>query len=101
MGVMALSRVAFPDAELGEAFVRALAGRSRLVDGFPGFQRLEVLSPARADGDWVLATWWETRADLRRWLRSAEHAATHDRTPDTLRPFLRHARVEVFEVRGG
>jgi heme-degrading monooxygenase HmoA len=97
---MALSRVAFPEAELGEAFVRALQGRSHVVDGFPGFQRLEVLSPARADGDWVLATWWETRDDLRRWLRSAEHGLTHDRTPDSIRPFLRTARVEVFEVRG-
>lgn len=99
MGVLALSRVHFPDEELGELFVSALRQRSRLVDGFPGFQRLEVLSPARADGDWVLATWWETRTDLRRWLGSSEHRETHERTPDPLRPFLRRARVEVFEVR--
>ena len=99
MGVLALSRVSFPDRELGELFVGALERRSHLVDGFPGFQRLEVLSPARADGDWVLATWWETRDDLRRWLRSSEHRETHERTPDPLRPFLREARVEVYEVR--
>jgi heme-degrading monooxygenase HmoA len=99
MAVLALSRVHFPERELGELFVRALGRRSHLVDEFPGFRRLEVLSPARADGDWVLATWWETRTDLRRWLRSAEHRETHDRTPDALRPFLREARVEVYEVR--
>lgn len=99
-GVLALSRVRFPDQELGELFVTSLRARSHLVDEFPGFRRLEVLSPARADGDWVLATWWETRADLRRWLRSAEHRETHERTPDPLRPYLREARVEVFEVRG-
>jgi len=96
---MALSRVRFPEPELGEQFVHALGARSHLVDGFPGFQRLEVLSPARADGDWVLATWWDTREDLRRWLKSAEHGETHERTPDSLRPFLRQARVEVYEVR--
>ena len=99
MAVLALSRVQFPDEELGELFVRCLENRSHLVDGFPGFRRLEVLSPARSDGDWVLATWWETRDDLRRWLRSGEHAETHERTPDSLAPFLKKARVEVFEVR--
>ena len=99
MSVLALSRVHFPEEELGELFVRCLEERSHLVDGFPGFERLEVLSPAKASGDWVLATWWRTRDDLRRWLRSAEHAETHGRTPDELRPFLREARVEVYEVR--
>lgn len=100
VGVMALSRVRFPEPELGERFVLALRGRSHVVEGFPGFQRLEVLSPARHDGDWMLATWWDTRDDLRRWLRSAEHDETHERTPPDLRPFLRSARVEVYEVRG-
>lgn len=99
MGVVAFSRVAFPDDELGELFVSALRHRSHLVDGFPGFRALQVLSPAKTGGDWVLATWWDTRDDLRRWLRSAEHADTHARTPDTLRPYLRQARVEVYEVR--
>jgi heme-degrading monooxygenase HmoA len=99
LGVLALSRVAFPRPELGELFVAALQDRSHLVDGFPGFHRLEVLSPARADGDYVLATWWETRDDLRNWLRSHEHAATHARTPEELTPYLRSAKVEVFEVR--
>lgn len=91
--------MAFPRPELGELFVAALQERSHLVDGFPGFHRLEVLSPARADGDYVLATWWETRDDLRNWLRSHEHAATHARTPAELTPYLRSAKVEVFEVR--
>jgi heme-degrading monooxygenase HmoA len=99
LAVLALSRVAFPEPGLGELFVRALQDRSHVVDGFEGFRRLEVLAPARADGDYVLATWWETRDDLRRWLRSAEHADTHGRTPSELAPFLRTARVEVFEVR--
>jgi heme-degrading monooxygenase HmoA len=99
MRVVAFSRVAFPSEELGEAFVSALGDRSHLVDGFPGFQRLEVLAPANSGGDWVLATWWESRDDLRRWLRSDEHAQTHERTPDSIRPFLRSARVEVYEVR--
>ena len=99
MGVLALSRVAFPRPELGELFVAALQDRSHLVDGFPGFHRLEVLSPARADGDYVLATWWETRDDLRNWLRSHEHSETHARTPEELAPYLRSAKVEVFEVR--
>jgi heme-degrading monooxygenase HmoA len=99
LSVLALSRVSFPSAELGEQFVAALQGRSHLVDGFDGFQRLEVLAPARADGDYVLATWWDTRDHLRLWLRSREHAATHARTPGDLAPFLRSARVEVYEVR--
>jgi len=99
VAVLALSRVAFPTADLGELFVRCLENRSHIVDGFAGFRRLEVLSPARADGDYVLATWWDTRDDLRRWLRSSEHGATHARTPAELVPFLRQARVEVFEVR--
>lgn len=99
MGVVAFSRVSFPDNVLGEQFVAALDDRSHLVDEFPGFQRLEVLSPAKTGGDYVLATWWDSRDDLRRWLKSHEHRETHDRTPDALRPYLRTARVEVYEVR--
>lgn len=99
MGVVAFSRVAFPSEELGEAFVGALDRRSHLVDGFPGFQHLEVLAPAKRGGDWVLATWWDSRDDLRRWLRSAEHAETHERTPASIAPFLTRAKVEVYEVR--
>jgi hypothetical protein len=49
-------------------------------------------------GDWVLATWWDSRDDLRRWLRSDEHERTHRRAPAELGPYLRSARVEVFEV---
>jgi heme oxygenase (mycobilin-producing) len=98
-GVLALSRVSFPDERLGDLFVSALERRSHLVDGFPGFRRLEILSPAKAGGDWMLATWWESRDDLRRWLRSVEHRETHERTPDALRPYLRTARVEIYEVR--
>lgn len=98
MSVVAFSRVAFPDRSLGEAFAAALADRAHLVDGFPGFQRLEVLLPAKQGGDWVLATWWDSRDDLRRWLRSDEHELTHRRTPAELAAYLRTARVEVFEV---
>jgi heme-degrading monooxygenase HmoA len=99
VSVVAFSRVRFDDVGLGELFVRCLADRSHLVDSFPGFRDLQVLAPAKADGDWVLATWWETRDALRAWLRSHEHAETHERTPDELRPYLRRARVEVYEVR--
>jgi heme-degrading monooxygenase HmoA len=99
VSVVAFSRVAFPTDELGEQFVDALDNRSHLVDGFPGFRRLEVLAPANSGGDWVLATWWDTRDDLRRWLKSHEHAETHGRTPEPLQPYLRQARVEVYEVR--
>jgi heme-degrading monooxygenase HmoA len=98
VGVVAFSRVAFPSPSLGEAFAAALAERAHVVDRFPGFQRLEVLLPAKRGGDWVLATWWDSREDLRRWLRSDEHERTHARTPEELHPYLRHARVEIFEV---
>ena len=98
VGVVAFSRVSFPEPALGEAFAAALADRSHLVDEFPGFQRLEVLLPAKAGGDWVLATWWDSRADLRRWLRSEAHERTHARSPEELHPYLRQARVEVYEV---
>jgi heme-degrading monooxygenase HmoA len=98
VAVVAFSRVAFPDPSLGEAFAAALADRSHLVDAFPGFRRLEVLLPAKDGGDWVLATWWDSRDDLRRWLRSEEHERTHARSPVELHPYLRRARVEIFEV---
>ena len=98
MSVVAFSRIAFPDDSLGDAFAAALADRSHLVDEFPGFQRLEVLLPVTRGGDWVLATWWNSRDDLRRWLRSAEHERTHQRAPAELHPYLKQARVEIFEV---
>ena len=72
--------------------------RGRQVERFPGFVRFEFRRDARSPHRYVIATWWESRADLRRYLASPEHKATHERLTAGARGWIDPPRVEVHEV---
>lgn len=79
-------------------FLEAMRTRSREVERFPGFVRFEFRRDARSRGRYVIATWWESKADLRRYLASSEHRETHERLTTGARASIGPPRVEVHEV---
>ena len=96
--IVAYSYVPVSDPAAGEWFERAIRTRSRSVDSFPGFIRFEFRRELGRDPRFVIATWWDTRENLRTYLASDEHRATHGMVPDHLRSGLGRARVEIHEV---
>ena len=96
--VVAYSFVPVHDEEAGAEFAMAMANRSRAVERFPGFVRFEFRRELRRPSRFVIATWWETRADLKRYLGSSEHRATHGKLTYSARRSLGPAHVEVHEV---
>jgi heme-degrading monooxygenase HmoA len=86
-------------SEAAEAeFLTAMRTRSRKVERFPGFVRFEFRRDARSHGRYVIATWWESKADLRRYLASPEHRETHERLTAGAQGSIDPPRVEVHEV---
>ena len=79
-------------------FLAAMRTRSRQVEGVPGFVRFEFRRDARSRGRYVIATWWQSKADLRRYLASPEHRETHERLTTAARGSIDPPRVEVHEV---
>lgn len=96
--IVAYSHVEIDDEGVGEEFENALRHRSELVDAFPGFRRFEFRKDARRRGHYVIVTWWDSRADLRRYLASDAHRATHSKLSEGARSAIRPPRVEVHEV---
>lgn len=91
-----VSHLTVPEGDEGrlEAHFRE---RSRLVDGFPGFLYLQLLRPQAGEATHTFLTAWESREDLSRYMKSAEHAVSHGREPADImsRTTVRH---EAFEV---
>jgi heme oxygenase (mycobilin-producing) len=69
-------------AEAGAAVLEAaFADRMRLVEGHPGFQRLEVWRDERDPGAFVMVSWWDDEASFRAYMRSPDHRLSHARIP--------------------
>jgi heme-degrading monooxygenase HmoA len=96
--IVAYSFVPIQDEAAGEEFAAAMSVRSRAVEGFPGFLRFEFRRELARESRYVIATWWETKEDLRRYLSSPEHRATHGKLSDAARSGLGPAKVEIHEV---
>ena len=95
---MAYSLVPVSDERAGREFAGAMMRRSRAVETFPGFIRFEFRRELGRGNRYVIATWWESRDDLRRYLASPEHRSTHQRLRESARAGLGPARVEIQEV---
>jgi heme-degrading monooxygenase HmoA len=96
--IVAYSFVPVKSKQAGEEFARALATRARHVEAFPGFVRFEFRRELGKSRRYVIATWWDTKGDLRRYLSSDEHQATHERLTGEARAGLGPPQVEVHEV---
>jgi len=72
--------------------------RSGLVDGFPGFEYLQLLRPQAGEASHAFLTAWQDRDSFRSYMRSLEHATSHSREPGDImgRTVVRHDAYEVL-----
>jgi len=81
-----------------EDFEARFRQRAGLVDGQPGFIRNAVLRPVGDDGQHVVMTLWESRADFEAWTRSEAFRKAHERAGQTPKEwFAGPSRLEMFE----
>ncbi|HKR84189.1 MAG TPA: antibiotic biosynthesis monooxygenase [Terriglobales bacterium] len=79
--------------EVREAF----RNRPHLVDGEPGFIRMEVISPRELQAEIWLVTYWETEEAFSRWHRSHLYHESHKGIPKGLKLVPKSARLRFFE----
>jgi len=79
------------EKQVREAFIN----RPRLVEGTPGFVRLEVLSPAEDSREFWLLTYWETEQHFRDWHKHHRHES-HQMIPKGLRLDALGTRIQVL-----
>ena len=75
-----ISHLTVPEADR-DNLERHFRERSRLVDNFPGFPHLQLLTPQARDATHAFLTAWNTREDFRRYMQSGAHAVSHAREP--------------------
>ena len=78
---VAISRIDV-DTAGGAALEAAFADRLGAVDGWPGFEGLEVLADRRRPGRYLMITRWASREHFRAYMASDDHRASHARIPD-------------------
>lgn len=81
---MALSRFTVANG-MEEEVKEAFRNRPRLVEGAPGFVRMEVLCPVDAPAEIWLLTWWSDEASYRSWHHSHLYHDSHAGIPKGLK----------------
>jgi heme-degrading monooxygenase HmoA len=80
--------------ERAEALIVAFRQRAGLVDGFDGFEGLEVWRSDREPGEVIMVSRWRDRACFREYMRSEAHRISHDRIPDELQAAIKLERLD-------
>jgi heme-degrading monooxygenase HmoA len=76
---------------------RAFVDRPHLVDGTPGFLRMEVLTPVDDPREIWLLTWWRDEASYQAWHGSHHHKDSHRGIPKGLKLAPKSTEVRYFE----
>ena len=77
---------------------RAFLLRPHLVDGAPGFVRLDVLSPEDAPNEIWLMTYWHDMASYVTWHSSHAYRESHAGIPKGLKLVPGSAKLRVFNL---
>jgi heme-degrading monooxygenase HmoA len=93
---VALSRFTVANGMAGQVKA-SFVNRPHLVDGAPGFLRLEVLSPLDDQDEIWLITYWADEQSYRQWHRSHQYKESHGHMPRGLKVVPRSAQVRFFE----
>ena len=96
--IVAYSYVPVLEKSAGDAFAEAMSARSRAVETFQGFRRFEFRKEIARHQRYVIVTWWDSRSDLKRYMASPEHKATHAHLTEEQRAGLGKPEVVVHEV---
>lgn len=76
-----------------DALMASFADRLELVDGWPGFLRLEIWADRADPTAFVMVSWWDAESSFRAYMGSGDHRLSHARIPGgELRP-----RPETFQ----
>lgn len=81
---VALSRFTVANG-MEEEVKLAFRNRPHLVDGSPGFLRMEVLSPVDVPAEIWLLTWWSDEESFRTWHHSHLYRESHAGIPKGLK----------------
>lgn len=93
---VALSRFTVANG-MEEEVRQAFRDRPHLVDGTPGFQRMEVLAPVDAPDEFWLLTWWSDEQSFQAWHRSHHHHDSHRGIPKGLKLIPDKTRIQYFD----
>lgn len=93
---VALSRFTVANGMSGEVR-QAFRDRPHLVDGAPGFLRMEVLTPVDEPDEFWLITWWSDEASFQSWHGSHHHHESHRGIPKGLRLVPDKTQVRYLE----
>ena len=63
------------------ALEAAFAARLGAVEGWPGFQGLQVWRDVATPGQYTMVSWWDDKRSFARYMRSSDHHASHGRIP--------------------
>lgn len=78
---VAWSHVVVPP-EGRESLVDAFQQRLRMVDDWPGFQRLQVWEDTKDATSFVMVSWWDDEGAFASYMGSPQHRQSHARIPD-------------------
>jgi heme-degrading monooxygenase HmoA len=80
-------------SEVREAF----KNRPHMVDGAPGFVRMDVISPQENPDEIWLMTYWEDQPSFQEWYKSHQYQDSHKSIPGGLRLVPGSTKVKYFD----
>ena len=92
---VAMSRFAVANG-MSEEVRQAFRDRPHLVDGAPGFLRMEVLTPRDDPEEFWLLTWWSDEESFQTW-HGSHLQESHRGIPKGLRLLPDRTRIRYFE----
>lgn len=96
MGFVALSRFVVASGHTDEV-KQAFRDRPHMVEGVPGFRKLDVISPHDCPDEIWLITHWDTEVHFHTWHRSHHHKDAHKGIPKGLKLVPKSAQQRFFE----
>jgi heme oxygenase (mycobilin-producing) len=99
-GFVALSKFVVANG-LTDAVKQAFVQRPHLVDGAPGYLRMDVLSPVDRPSEIWLITFWTDAESYRRWHRSHLYKQAHRGIPRGLKLMPGETLIREFEYVAG
>lgn len=96
VGFVALSRFAVAN---GPEMIRKVkdAFRLHLVDGVPGFRRMDVISPLDESSEIWLITYWRDEESFHSWHKSHHYGESHRGIPPGLKLVRGSFQLRYFE----
>lgn len=97
MTYVSVSRLRVPP-ERADELITAFRARVGLVDGFEGFEDLEVWQNDRDPGELTMVSRWRDRECFKAYMKSREHRVSHDRIAPDLDAAIKLEKLEHLHV---